>query len=190
MSSSDDEVPSPQLGASSSKDRPPVTPIESELDGNGLVKKKAPRYKRPRVNWEKVLSITKGPDAEMDDDQRNARILDGARAFMESSKLYKLPGHKSNAMDLGMLKLIKQWPADEGQSMVSVYRCPLSGRFNCPCQIKVTDTPAYQLLETRGVHDEDSHHPDKDKSKHLKLKQLKAIDTGVCISPNQSARQL
>ena len=126
MSSSDDEVPSPQLGASSSKDRPPVTPIGFESDGDDVGKKKAPRYKRPRGNWERVLSITKGPDAEMDDDQRNARILDGARAFMESSKLYKLPGHKPNATDLGMWKLVKQWPADEGQSMVSVYRCPLS----------------------------------------------------------------
>ncbi len=70
--------------------------------------------------------ITKGPDAEMDDDQRNARILDGARAFMESSTLYKLPGHKPNATDLGMWKLVKQWPTDEGQSMVYVYIYVLS----------------------------------------------------------------
>ncbi len=70
MSSSDDEVPSPELGASSSKDRPPVTPIVSESDDDNVVKKKIPKYKRPRVKWDRVLSITKGPDAEMDDDEK------------------------------------------------------------------------------------------------------------------------
>ncbi len=42
----------------------------------------------------------------------------------------------------------------------------------------------------RNQYDEDSHNMVKDKSKHLKLKQPEAIDTGVRISPNQSARQL
>ena len=66
MSSSNEEVPSPQLGASSSKDLPPVTLIGSESDDDDVVKKKTPKYKRPRVKWDRVLSITKGPDAEMD----------------------------------------------------------------------------------------------------------------------------
>jgi hypothetical protein len=41
----------------------------------------------------------------------------------------------------------------------------------------------------QGEHNDDSHHPDKDRSKHLKLKQIKAIHTGVHTSPNQSAQQ-
>jgi hypothetical protein len=108
MSSSDEEVLSPEFGASSSKDHSPVTPIGPESDGDDGVKKKGPKYKRPRVNWERVLSITKGPEAEMDNDDRNAWILDTASELMESSKLYKLQGHKSNATDLGMWKLVKQ----------------------------------------------------------------------------------
>ncbi len=56
--------------------------------------------------------------------------------------------------------------------------------------MKITDSSGYQLLETRGVCDEDCHHPDKDKSKHLKLKQIEAIHNRVPVSPNQSARQL
>ncbi len=89
ISRSDEEVPSPELGASSSKDRPPVTLIGSKSDENDGVKKKTPNYKRPRVKWDRVLSISKGPDAEMDDDEKNARVLAAAREFMESSKLYK-----------------------------------------------------------------------------------------------------
>jgi hypothetical protein len=57
-------------------------------------------------------------------------------------------------------------------------------------EMKVTDSTSYQLLEPRGVHDDDSHHPDKDKSKHLKWKQIEANHTEVRISLNQSARQL
>ncbi len=80
----------------------PVTPIGSKSDGDDVVKRKAQKDKHPRVKWDRVLSIAKGPDAEMDDDERNALILDSARAFMESGKIYKLPGHKSSSMDCGL----------------------------------------------------------------------------------------
>ncbi len=89
-----------------------------------------------------------------------------------------------------MWKLAKEWPADDGKSRVSVYKCPHAGRFACQCELKVTDTPGYQMLDKRGVHDEDCHHPDKDKSKYLKVQQIEAIHLGVCISPDQSAQQL
>ncbi len=46
------------------------------------------------------------------------------------------------------------------------------------------------MLETRGEHNEECHNPTKDKSKYLKLKQLDAIQTGVRVSPQQSAREL
>ena len=120
MSSSDEEAPTPQLGASSSKDRPPVAPMVSESDDDDVVikksrknkrprdascfkdraqvtpegsesddgddsaKKKARKYKRPRVLWETVVSIAKGAEAEMDDDERKEQIAQGARAFMEA----------------------------------------------------------------------------------------------------------
>ncbi len=80
----------------------PVTPIESESDGDDVVKKKTPSYKRPGVKWDVGLTFSKGLDAKRDDDERNSRILAVAWELMESSKLYKLPGHKSNATDLGM----------------------------------------------------------------------------------------
>ncbi len=71
-----------------------------------------------------------------------------------------------------------------------VYKCPLAGRFRCKAKIKLTETTTYDLLECRGVHDNDSHHLHKDKYKHLKWKQIEVIHTGVHISLNQSARQL
>ncbi len=93
MSSDDESAPSPEFCASSSKDRAPVTPNASESDdGDDSAKKKAQRYKRPRVKWDRVVSILKGADTEMDDDERNAQILHAARAFMEAGKIYKLPG--------------------------------------------------------------------------------------------------
>ena len=55
--------------------------------------------------------------------------LQGARAFMEAGKIYKLPGHKSCATDLDLWKQAKEWPADGGFTKVLVYKCPLAGRF-------------------------------------------------------------
>ncbi len=109
MSSDDESAPSPEFSASSSKDRVPVTPNASESDdGDDSAWKKTRKYKRPRVKWDSVVSITKGADAEMDDDERKAQILQGARAFMEAGKIYKLPGHKSCATDLGLWKQAKE----------------------------------------------------------------------------------
>ncbi len=82
-------------------------------DGDDSARKKARKYKRPRVKWNSVVLISKGAEAEMDDDERKAQILQGARAFMEAGKIYKLPGHKSCASDLGLWKqaadLLKLW---------------------------------------------------------------------------------
>ena len=190
MSSSDEEAPSPVLGASSSNDQAPVTPLQSESESDDGRKKKAPKYKRPRVEWTTILNISKGADAEMDEDDLWARVKDAAREFMEASKVFKIYGHKSSATDLGMWKMMKFWPADSGTTEVRVFKCPLAGRFGCKCEMKVTEAASYVKLEKRGVHDEDCHHPDKDRSKHLKWKQIEAISTGVRVSPNQSARQL
>ena len=45
-------------------------------------------------------------------------------------------------------------------------------------------------VEKRGVHDAECHSPEKDKSKFLKLHQIKAIRAGVIICPKQSATHL
>ena len=175
MSSTDEEAPSPVLGASRSKDHAPVTPLQSESESDDGRKKKAPKYKRPRVEWTTILNIPKGADAEMDEDDLWARVKDAAREFMEASKVFKIYGHKSSATDLGMWKMMKFWPADSGTTEVRVFKCPLAGRFGCKCEMKVTEAASYVKLEKRGVHDEDCHHPDKDRSKHLKWKQIEAI---------------
>ena len=143
MSSDDESAPSPVFGASSSKDCASVTPIASESDSDGGAKKKVRQYKFPRVKWDRVISITKGANAEMDDEARNVQIAQGARAFMEASKIYKLPGHKSCATDFGLWKLAKKWPADGGTTMVPVFKCPLASRFGCNAEIKVTDSTSY-----------------------------------------------
>ena len=145
MSSNDKSAPSPEFGASSSRDRAPVTPnaSESDDDGDDSARKKARKYKRPRVKWDSVVSIAKGAEGEMDDDERKAQILQGARAFMEAGKIYKLPGHKSCAMDFGLWKLAKEWPVDGGATMVPVFKCPLASRFRCNAEIKVTDSTSY-----------------------------------------------
>ena len=126
MRSDDESAPSPEFSASSSKDFAPVTPIASESDSDGGAKKKFRQYKFPRVKWDRVTSITKGTNAEMNDEAQNVQITQGARAFMEASKIYKLPGHKSCATDFGLWKLAKKWPADGGATMVPVFKCPIA----------------------------------------------------------------
>ena len=84
---------------------------------------------------------------------------------MESSGLYKLPGHKSCETDCGLWKLVRDWWSDNGKTQVWVYKCPLFGRFVCKCQVKITENSNFHLLEMRGVHNVDCHNPRKDKAK-------------------------
>ena len=53
-----------------------------------------------------MITINKG---KMDDDERKEIIAAGALVFMESSGLYKLPGHKSCETDCGLWKLVRDW---------------------------------------------------------------------------------
>ena len=93
-------------------------------------------------------------------------------------------------METTRAKQARDWSVDRGETSVTWYRCPLKARFGCCAEIKIYGGLSFMALETRGVHDADSHHPDKDRSKHLKVKQIEAIQTGVRVSPNQSTRQL
>ena len=63
MSSSDEEAPSPILGAGSSKDPPPQLGSESEDSEHELPKKKSKSCKRPHIKWESVLYFVKGDEA-------------------------------------------------------------------------------------------------------------------------------
>jgi hypothetical protein len=67
----------------------------------------------------------------MDDDTRKAQIAQGARAFMEAGKIYKMPGHKSYATDFGLWKLAKEWPADGGATMVSKFCIQVPTQMQC-----------------------------------------------------------
>jgi hypothetical protein len=74
---------------------------------------------------------------------------------------------------------------DDEATEVRWYNCPMKPQLGCQVQIKVIESANITLLQ-RCKHDENSHSHDKDKSKHLKVKQLEAIRTGVRMSPAQS----
>ena len=63
-------------------------------------------------------------------------------------------------------------------------------RFNCDCQLKICRSDLYVSVEMRGTHDENSHAPDKEVSKFLKVAQIEAIRDGVRVAPKQSAKHL
>jgi hypothetical protein len=67
MSSSDEEAPSPVLGAISSKDPPPPLESESEASDDATPKKKSKSYKRLRIKWDSVLFFVKGDEATVDE---------------------------------------------------------------------------------------------------------------------------
>ena len=192
MSSDDEERQSPELGASSSKDPPPELESESESSDDGSAKKVRKvankSYKRPRIEWRTVLRFAKGDEATMGEDEMKLRITEAYNKIMEDSRLVRLPGHVEQATDRGLWKLKSEYKIDGGRTVVTWCQCPMAYRFGCKVQIKLFDGPTYMSLDVRGDHNADSH--SRDKSKHLSVKQIEAIHTGVRIAPSQSARTL
>ncbi len=99
--------------------------------------KKARDYKRPRAEWTTVLQLKKGEAATMDEDKMKLEILRAANGIMETSRMYKLPGHCSKPTDFGLWKLKRAWSMDDGTTDVHWYKCPMLIRFGCQVQIKV-----------------------------------------------------
>ena len=88
MSSSDEEVASPQLGASSSKD--PVTPLDSESDDDDFVIKKLRNNKRPRdASCSKDRQPVTPDASESDDGEKRKPECTSVPEFcgIESSRL-------------------------------------------------------------------------------------------------------
>ncbi len=86
--SSDDELPPRSQRAQQSKPTAHVTPIGSESDPDDAEeeeKKVGHSYARPRIQWNRNITINKGT---MDDDERKETIPAGARPFMKSSRFY------------------------------------------------------------------------------------------------------
>jgi hypothetical protein len=79
----------------------------------------------------------------MDDEARNVQIVQGALAFKEASKIYKLPGHKSCATDFDLWKLQRN-----GRPMAELLWFLYSSAHSpvdsgCNAEIKITDSAAY-----------------------------------------------
>ena len=110
------------------------------------------------------------------------RIPEAYNKIMEDSRLVRLPGHVAHPTDRGLWKLKSEYKIDGDRTLVTWCQCPMAYRFGCKVQIKLFDGPTYISLDVRGQHDADSHSPEKEKSKHLSVKQIEAIHTGVRIS--------
>ncbi len=82
---SSDELPPRSQRALRSKKTAPVTPDGSESDPDDAeeVEKKADHScARPRIQWDRIITINKG---EIDDDESKEIIAAEAHAFMESA---------------------------------------------------------------------------------------------------------
>ncbi len=130
-----------------------------------------------------VLCFDKGPNEEMDEDELKSQIEQVARAFMDASKKNTSYMVTKLVLDFLLWKLVLGWTtaSDGSETAVFLYRCPLKGQLRCNAELKIYDASFYQMLETQGEHNDYSHHPSKDRSKLLKVKQLDAIHTGVSI---------
>jgi len=91
---------------------------------------------------------------------------------MEATGLFRLTTCKVKTSDIFLWKYGTKWDVGQGSVKYKVYTCPMKRRFGCNCELKIGRSEDYVTLEKRGTHDRNSHAPDKDQSKFLKLAQI------------------
>ena len=201
MSSDEEEALSPELGASSSKSPvPPLSHNDSESDQDeesdeesaderpvkNLNQKKR-GHKKDLREW-KVISQYQKADHEPEEIEH--KIFEECKRLMEVTRLFRIDSKPAKEHDIFLWKHSTFWSVGKGSVDYQMLYCPMKRRFNCDCQIKICRTSQYVSLEMRGTHDAESHAPEKDTSKFLKVAQISAIRNGVRIAPKQSAKHL
>ncbi len=126
LSISDEEAPSPILGAGSSKDPPPEVDSKSEDSQHEMPKKKSKSSKRPSIKWESLLYFVKGDDATVDEGEMKLQILQASNKIMDDSQMFRMPGHVPCPTDVGLWKLKREWMIDGGKMVLKWCQCPMA----------------------------------------------------------------
>ena len=151
-----------------------------------LPKKKRARKKDNR-EWTFIVQFNKN-DHEPEDIQH--LVFSECKKLMEVTILFRLTTASTKANDIFLWKHSNFWSTAKGVMQFQMLVCPMKRRFGCECQLKICRTDAYVSIEMRGTHDAESHAPEKDRSKFLKVAQIEAIRSGVRVAPKQSAKHL
>jgi hypothetical protein len=112
-------------------------------------------------------------------------VFTQCKKLMEASRLFRLSIGSQKKSSIFLWRLSSFWNVAHGSVRYQMLYCPMKCRFNCYCQLEICRTDLYVSVEMRGTHDENSHAPDNDVSKILKVAQIEAIMDGVQVAPSR-----
>jgi hypothetical protein len=177
---------SPELGASRSS-QSLIPPLEADDSDESVKLKKKRGHKKDQREWKLLAQYQK---SDHDPEEIEHKIFEECKKQMEVTRLYRIDSKPAKEHDIFTWKHSNFWSVAKGSVNYQMLCCLMKRRFGCDCQIKICRTSEYVSLEMRGTHDAESHSPEKDTSKFLKVAQIAAIRTGVRIAPKLSAKHL
>ena len=98
-----------------------------------------------------------GEKAVMEEEDIQMEIFDLARAWMNDSLLFKVPGQVEGEFDVALWKCFRSYRTRSGSHSIRLFHCPMHYLCNCNAGIRITTGPTYISLYKRGEHVATSH---------------------------------
>ena len=98
-----------------------------------------------------------GEKAVMEEEDIQMEIFDLARAWINDSLLFKVPGQVEGEFDVALWKCFRSYRTRSGSHSFRLFHCPMHYLCNCNAGIRITTGPTYISLYKRGEHVATSH---------------------------------
>ena len=101
-------------------------------------------------------------DSILEPAQVNHEIYTLMKKFMQQSRLMQAPVHRELPTDIGLWKQHSaEYYNSRTEEWIRVTKCPLIYHCKCRAQVRIIAGKDYKLLESFGIHDENSHAVDR-----------------------------
>ena len=186
MSSEEDEAQSPITGASGSKSQvsPMRSPADSDENAEFEEEDETPLKRGHKKDTREWMQIARFEVKDSEPEDIDHLIFTECKKLMEASLLFRLSVGSQEPNNIFLWRHSSFWDVANGSVRYQMLYCPMKGKFNCKCELKITDTSVSidmcrtdtsVSIDMCGTHDENSHAPDKDTSKFMNVAQIEAI---------------
>jgi hypothetical protein len=140
-------------------------------------------HKKDLLEWKELAQYHK---ADHEPEEIKHKIFEECKGLMEVTRSFRIDSKPAKEHNIFLWKHSTFWSVGEGSVDYQMLYCPMKCSLKCNCQIKICRTSQYVSLEMCGTHDAESHAPEKDTSKFLKVTQISVIPLVFTLLQNRA----
>jgi hypothetical protein len=151
MSSEEDEAQSPITGASGSKSQvsPMRSPADSDENAEFEEEDETPLKRGHKKDTREWMQIARFEVKDSEPEDIDHLIFTECKKLMEASLLFRLSVGSQEQNSIFLWRHSSFWDVANGSVRYQMKYCPMKGRFNCKCELKICRTDTYPCRPLR-----------------------------------------